>query len=100
MLSKMVFARLHFDRTTMENGAMELAVGSHHVGGVAASDAKTKAEEYPIEICEAEPGDVLFVSALTLHRSRAARIDSKRRALRVDYSATALPDPLQWAFGE
>lgn len=79
---------------------MELAVGSHHLGGVAASDAKFEAEACPTEVCEAEPGDVLFVSGLTLHRSKVARIESERRALRVDYSAAELPDPLQWAFAQ
>ena len=98
VLSKMVFARIHFDHTTFENGAMELAVGSHRLGEVAASDAKIEAEKRPLEICDAKPGDVLFVSALTLHRSRAARVTSERRALRVDYSAVELPEPLRWAF--
>ena len=43
-------------------------------------------------------GDVLFVKALTLHRSRSSARQTGRRTLRIDYCAGRLPPPLAWAF--
>lgn len=99
VLQNMHFARIHFDDATPDNGAMELAVGSHHLGAIAAARAKIEAERHEIEVCNAERGDVLFVKALTLHRSGTASVPKVRRALRVDYSNAQLPAPLQWAIG-
>ena len=97
LLQEMMFARIHFDRADEGNGAMELSVGSHRLGKVAAHHAKEEAERRSIEVCHASRGDVLFVKALTLHRSGRARDVSRRRALRIDYAASTLPPPLKWA---
>lgn len=99
VLREMIFARIHFDAATQENGAMELASGTHRFGRVAAEHAQSVAEKKPADVCEAAPGDVLLVKALTLHRSRSASKVSQRRALRVDYAAFDLPAPLRWAIG-
>ncbi|MEM7460068.1 MAG: phytanoyl-CoA dioxygenase family protein [Pseudomonadota bacterium] len=99
VLQEMIFARIHFDAATHENGVMELASGTHKLGKVAAEQARSVAEMKPADVCEAAPGDVLLVKALTLHRSRSASKASQRRALRVDYAAFDLPAPLQWAIG-
>ena len=97
LLTEMIFARVHFDDSQLTNGAMELAAGTHKLGKVTAARAKSMVEGYPVEVCSAEPGDVLFVKALTLHRSKLAKVMSKRRALRVDFAAFDLPHTLRWA---
>lgn len=96
-LERMIFARVHLDATNQENGCLQLAIGSHARGKVSAADAQRAAEEHPIEFCVGEPGDVLFVKALTLHRSGPSRSASRRRTLRIDFCAEALPAPLEWA---
>ena len=98
ILQNMVFARVHFDRNDQQNGAMELASGSHRHGYVSQTDAGEIARKHPSAVCEAERGDVVFIKALTLHRSLSSTSDAPRRALRIDYSNQDLPAPLEWAF--
>lgn len=100
LLQRMVFARVHLDAATVENGCMELALGADGSAKVADSAAERLATNPGVEreMCVAQRGDVLFVRALTLHRSRASQGVGERRALRIDYAAEALPAPLEWEF--
>ncbi|MGB8812057.1 MAG: phytanoyl-CoA dioxygenase family protein [Paracoccaceae bacterium] len=98
LLDKMLFVRLHLDPTDADNGAMEIAVGSHREGAVPAAKAEARAARYETEVCAAERGDILILNMLTLHRSRPATTANSRRTLRIDYSADTLPAPLAWAF--
>lgn len=97
LLQNMLFVRLHLDPCDASTGAMEIALGSHVEGAVAADQADTIATRYPLEPCTASRGDVLILNMLTLHRSRPATIATTRRTLRVDYSADPLPHPMDWA---
>ena len=97
LLESMLFARVHLDDTDLSNGCLELALGSHRLGRVSADDAARVAERQVVEPCCAVRGDVLFVKALTLHRSGSSRVQSGRRTLRIDYAAASLPEPLRWA---
>ena len=96
LLESMLFVRVHLDENTAENGAMEIALGSHREGKVLAGSAASTAVNYETELTAAEPGDVLVLAMLTLHRSHPAESSAGRRALRVDYSAIQLPEPLEW----
>ncbi len=100
LLQRMIFARVHLDAATAENGCMELAPGSDVFGKIPDSAAEPIANrpDADRELCVAERGDVLFVKALTLHRSRASQNSGERRALRIDYAAEQLPAPLEWEF--
>ena len=97
LLRQMIFTRIHLDDSTVENGAMEIAPGSHRFGLVAAEDAARIAGEHAAEPTIGQAGDVLALSMLTLHRSGKSVSDAPRRALRVDYAAEDLPPPLNWA---
>jgi len=97
ILEKMVFARIHLDDNTQENGCMEIALGSHKHGYISSETIPECVAALPNEICEAKRGDVLIVKALTLHRSGASKSGALRRVLRVDYSNQDLAMPLQWA---
>ncbi|WP_282609365.1 phytanoyl-CoA dioxygenase family protein [Pelagibius sp. Alg239-R121] len=97
LLESMIFARVHLDDTNAENGCLELALETHKHGRVLAEAAAITAGKATAELCDAERGDVLFVKALTLHRSRSSRREGTRRTLRIDYCAETLPTPLQWA---
>lgn len=99
LLERMVFIRINLDPFDECNGALELALGSHKHGLVPACDAAEIAVRSDTEIPIAEPGDVLVVKALTLHRSRSATKPSARRALRADYAVTKMLDArLKWAY--
>ena len=97
-LRDMIFARVHLDDADAQNGCLELALGSHAHGRVNAADAETVARSASLEICHARRGDVLFVKALTLHRSRSSARQTGRRTLRIDFCAGRLPSPLAWAW--
>ncbi len=96
LLTEMTFARVHLDRADRDNGCLQLALGTHGRGKIAASDAASVAEGSEIEHCVAERGDILFAKALILHRSAASFSSAPRRALRIDYCAESLPAPLRW----
>lgn len=98
LLKKMLFARVHLDDSTEDNGCLELALGTHHHGLVRVGDAAALAEAGQTEVCCAQRGDVIFVKALVLHRSKPSRQEGNRRTLRIDYAAERLPEPLEWAF--
>lgn len=98
LLKGMLFARVHFDPCGEDNGAMELALGSHRHGLVDAAEARAIAETCQREVCNAAVGDILFVKALTLHRSLSSRSEAPRRALRIDFARKVdLDGRLQWA---
>jgi hypothetical protein len=96
-LERMVFARVHLDPVDEENGCLQVALGTHLRGKVAASEAKAVAEACPVEKCIADRGDVLLAKALILHRSSPSQANRGRRAVRIDYCADSLPAPLEWA---
>ena len=96
-LQRMTFLRVFLDEVTPENGGMEYAVGSHAAGRVADSEAVQMARKFKVEVEEAEPGDVLVLHMLTLHRSSPSLSHLPRRVLRVDAAGFDLPAPLQWA---
>jgi hypothetical protein len=97
LLERMLFARVHLDPADTENGCLQLALGTHSRGKIAAADAEAIATAAPIENCIAARGDVLFARALILHRSSPSRTNASRRAIRIDYCAEDLPPPLEWA---
>jgi len=97
LMECMIFARVHLDPADAENGCLQLALGTHARGKIAASDAEATAQAAPIENCVAERGDVLFAKALILHRSSPSRTSANRRAIRIDYCAEDLPAALEWA---
>ena len=97
LLQRMLFARIHLDPADAENGCLQLALGTHAHGKIAAADAEAIANAAPIENCVAQRGDVLFAKALILHRSTPSRSNAPRRAIRIDYCAEPLPPPLEWA---
>lgn len=96
-LDRMIFARIHLDPADEANGCLQLALGTHARGKIAAAETRAIAEASPIENCAAERGDILFAKALIVHRSAPSRTSARRRAVRVDYCADPLPSPLEWA---
>ncbi|MGH6951294.1 MAG: phytanoyl-CoA dioxygenase family protein, partial [Vitreimonas sp.] len=96
LLERMIFARIHLDPADTENGCLQLALGTHARGKIAAADAEAVANSAPTENCVAARGDVLFAKALILHRSSPSRTRADRRAVRIDYCAEQLPPPLEW----
>lgn len=97
VLRPMIFLRLHLDPSTADNGAMEIAPGSHRSGLVPSDRAEATANACCPEIAEASAGDVLALPMLTLHRSCPSMSGASRRVIRLDMACQSLASPLSWA---
>lgn len=97
LLQQMLFVRLHLDDNLAENGAMQIAPGTHHLGKIPAGEAEVIAEQHEPQVMEARAGDVLVLKMLTLHGSSPAQVPARRRVLRLDFAPFNLPKPLAWA---
>lgn len=98
LLARMIFLRVHLDDTNSKNGCLQIALHSHQRGKIDAAEAFGVAHSCRVEDCVAKRGDVLAGQALILHRSGPSYSITRRRALRIDYSAECLPAPLEWMF--
>ena len=96
-LERMIFLRVWLDKTDSRSGDLEVVPGSHYKGIVDPKSAAGIANSSGIEVLTGDRGDVLAVTALTIHRSQSTGRDARRRAVRIDYCADELPAPLKWA---
>ena len=97
VLAGMLTLRAHLDPCGPDNAPLKIALGSHHLGRVAADAAAETAGGLPILDCLAERGDVWIYSTPILHASDRARVPASRRVLQIDYAAASLPGGLTWA---
>jgi hypothetical protein len=96
ILAGMLTLRLFVDDCSEDNGPLEVAVGSHRHGRVAARDVAGLAGRSEIFLGTGQAGDVFVMKALAIHRSNRARSPLCRRVLHVDYAGVDLPVPLEW----
>lgn len=96
VLQGMVTLRLHIDLCDDNNASLNVALGTHRLGVVAADRASEVAAAHPILTCHADAGDVWAYSTLILHTSERSRSGQRRRVLQVDFAASALPHGLTW----
>lgn len=93
----MITLRAFLDPCEPDNGPLLVAPGSHALGKVAESDIQSVVHACGQVACLASHGDVWICATSIVHASEASRSATQRRLLMVDYSATELPHPLQWA---
>lgn len=86
------------DRTTRENGCLQLVTGSHRMGRIDHTPLSPTQNEVdprrmqhilaraPVEYCELEPGDAVIFHCNTIHRSDANNSDSRRWTLLICYN--------------
>ncbi|NJC41910.1 hypothetical protein GGQ87_002205 [Brevundimonas alba] len=96
VLERMVTLRVHLDDVQNDNAPLRIAMGSHRLGRVAATDAGASAARRPQQVCLAEAGDVWAYSTPILHASDRAVTPRRRRVLQVDYADFDLPGGLEW----
>lgn len=95
-LSRMVTLRLHLDDVDEVNAPLRIALGSHRLGRVEATEAAAQANALPQALCLAATGDIWAYSTPILHMSTRAIGDRRRRVLQVDYVDFDLPGGLEW----
>lgn len=96
VLTRMVTLRLHLDEVDAGNAPLRVAVGSHRIGRVVATEATEQARSMEQRICLASVGDIWAYSTPILHASDRASGDRRRRVLQVDYADFDLSGGLQW----
>ncbi len=75
---------------------MDLGSGSHLNGRIKSSNI-TQLVNAGIPItCNAVSGDILLMRPLVFHSSRKSLVPSHRRIIHVEFSATELPEQMQW----
>ena len=90
VLAEIVFAYIAFDDVVDGSGGLEIAQDTHRYGAIPEGEITTRLETTVIACPDMTTGQVLLVSALTLHRSAPIEITANRRALRIDFEAAAL----------
>ncbi len=82
-LRKMLIARVHLDEAHRDNGAVEVARSSHlHAG--------TQPRPDQADIVDANPGDILLMTPLLLHRSARGTGQGPRRVIHFDVARSDL----------
>lgn len=95
-LANTLTLRIHLDRADRDTGALRVVAGTHRDGRVSSKDIVGIVEKSQVVECIANPGDILLMSPLLFHSSRKAVNPSHRRIIHIEYSAMALPNPLEW----
>jgi len=85
MLQNMAFAYIAFDQLDEMSGGLQIAEGTHHCGKVAKQSINSSVSSAKCVLPRMERGDVLLVTALTIHRSALTQGARLRRTLRMDF---------------
>ncbi|MFZ6719505.1 phytanoyl-CoA dioxygenase family protein [Undibacterium sp. Ji49W] len=103
VLESMLTLRIALDAANHDNAALKVMAGSHRYGklkGEQVDDYVEKAAQSDVYVCNMQAGDVLLMKPLLFHASDKANHTtraSQRRVLHLEFSATTLPAPMQWA---
>lgn len=84
-LNQMAFAYIALDAIPAAAGGLEIAEGTHRYGKILAQNIETLVDNAILSTPALNAGDILFVHALTLHRSSVLKCTQERRALRLDF---------------
>ncbi|WP_294320943.1 phytanoyl-CoA dioxygenase family protein [uncultured Sphingomonas sp.] len=96
LLADMVTLRVHLDPVGADNAPLLVAPGSHRAGRVPVDAIPLVVQTHGVATCLAEPGHVWCYATPILHASDAAVRPVRRRVLQVDFSASVLPNGLEW----
>jgi hypothetical protein len=96
VLENMLAVRLHLDESHAANGSLRVLPGSHRLGRLRDADIVGWRSRITERLCVVPRGGVLLMRPLLLHASSPALTPSPRRVIHIEYSATALPDGLEW----
>lgn len=96
VLESMVTARVHLDDCDASNGALRVIPGSHREGILEPDRIAAWRTRGGEVTCECRAGDVLLMRPLLLHASFPAASPRHRRVLHLEFSASPLPNGLEW----
>lgn len=85
ILNQIAFVYIAFDDIYEAAGGLEIAEATHRFGAIAESDINKRVQAAILIQPDMTAGQILLISALTLHRSAPMKINGSRRTLRVDF---------------
>ena len=87
--------RIHLDDTDQDNGALKVIPRSH-LKGIYRPETIDWATENEVS-CNVSKGGIMIMKPLLLHSSGRTVNNARRRVIHIEFSASQLPEPLQWA---
>jgi ectoine hydroxylase-related dioxygenase (phytanoyl-CoA dioxygenase family) len=87
VLERTVALRVHLDDCDESNGPLEVVLGSHGHGRLAADAIASMVAQCPTRLCLAIRGDIVALRPLLLHRSQRARVPATRRVIHMEFAA-------------
>ena len=94
--SRRVALRLHLDACDENNGPLQIIPGSHRHGRLSAAQIDAVVANGAVITVIAQPGEVLILHPLLLHRSAPSRQPSHRRVVHVEWCDAPLPPGATW----
>jgi len=100
VLEELLAVRLHLDDSTLTNGPLRVALGSHNRGLIPHMEIAAAVSHFGETICEAPEGTAWLMRPLLLHASSPASNPSHRRVLHLVYhSGFSAREPWHRALG-
>ena len=97
-LEQIVALRVHLDDSTADNGPLRVLPGTHTQGVLTYDEVHALAEGVAAVDCLMPLGGVVAMRPLVIHASSKSRIETPRRVLHIEYSASApIADGLELA---
>ena len=90
VLAQMAFTYIAFDKVSDGQGGLELAESTHKFGTICSNNIDSYIEGTKTVCPNIQAGEVLIISAMTLHRSTPMKMSGTRRTLRIDFAGCAL----------
>jgi ectoine hydroxylase-related dioxygenase (phytanoyl-CoA dioxygenase family) len=96
ILENILAVRLHLDNCGIENGPVRVISGSHFSGKLDPASIEKWCRDNPAHDCLVPKGGALLMRPLILHASSSALRPEHRRVIHLEYTASHLPDGLEW----
>lgn len=93
ILQDMAFAYIAFDSLDESSGGLQIAEATHLSGKIPEHDIKSSVDSANCVLLTMARGDILLISALTLHRSAPTQEPVFRRTFRMDFAKTGVIFP-------
>jgi ectoine hydroxylase-related dioxygenase (phytanoyl-CoA dioxygenase family) len=94
ILEQTLTVRIHLDDADETNGALRVVEGSHLEGIIRKeSEPWDPARE---TLCNVPAGGIMLMRPLTMHASRRAQSEKRRRVIHMEFTDCSLNHPLEW----
>ena len=95
VLENIFTIRIHLDKCTQKNGALQVVSQSHKNGVVNLANEVSNLNSIK-KVCEVEKGGVLIMKPLLFHSSKRTENQKNRRVIHIEFSNKILPEGMKW----